>query len=956
MKSVVRILLSVTVVPLLLLTACGGNDSVAVSDRQRAQAEARAEGAGIDRLRQIADSLEQAEDRYGLMITMKHLGKACRNNSRFDDAINAHKRGLTLATELADTVEIIRALNNLGTNFRRMGILDEAAGYHYQALTYCEKAADQTSPEARKNRVISLNGIGNILMTLENDQAADSVLRAALEGEKQLGSELGQAINLANIGAIMERRGQNDSARVYYQRSLEMNQRAGSQLGISLCYTHFGQLDEKADQLNAAVEQYQKAYRIMRQSSDTWHWLEACQALARVHIKLNQIPQAQRYISQADSIATAIHSLEHQASNLQLKYQLARKQGDISQALNYHIAANELQDSLLSSASVNQVQNSRVQFERQRRQAEVNLIQSNYETQRRLNNVIIAVAVLVVLLAAVAIAFLLYSLRVRKRDQELLRRVEKMRTGFFTNVTHEFRTPLTVILGLADQLRNSADTDVQHEAAIISRQGNNLLQLINQLLDISKVSSAIGNPEWRHGDIVPYLAMLIESYRQLAATNGIELAFAARRQSIEMDFAPYYLRRVVSNLVGNALKYTPPQGHIYITCDNTTDSFALTVADNGVGIDPNDLPHIFETFYQGQAATVRGETGSGVGLALVHQIVTAMGGTITVHSDKGKGAVFTVTLPLKQGEGTWPALDDITPVDTVQHTATSEEIPEDTTDAESGLPLLLVVEDHGDVAKFIGSLLQNSYQIAYAHNGTQALQRAEETVPDLIITDLMMPGDIDGLELCRRIRDNNVLCHIPLIVITALSGDDNRIRGVEAGADAYLVKPFNADELRARVTALLEQRKRLQRYYAIVDNATQPDSTTQPEPRQEEQPLPMSENDKQFYDRFTALVHAAVQAHQVDIEAIASDMAMTSTQLRRKLRALTGQTTVVHINRMRMRMAAQLLLEQPDLPIADIADQCGYDDMAYFSRIFKQIYNTTPTQYRAANTTPQPGK
>lgn len=236
----------------------------------------------IDSLRILVNRFAQDGNTFGEMAAYNELGKCYREESRFSEAIETHKKGLMLSVRLCDTLQIIQALNNIGTNYRRIGFLEDASSYHYKALSYCEAYSDKNNKKLLKNRVISLNGIGNVFLTLENYQVADSVFRMALDGERFLGSPLGQAINYANIGSIFESKGQMDSARYYYQLSMNFNKEAKSELGISLCHTHFGRLYEKDGETDKAIDEYLKAYNTMQFSSDSWHWIESCVSLGRV--------------------------------------------------------------------------------------------------------------------------------------------------------------------------------------------------------------------------------------------------------------------------------------------------------------------------------------------------------------------------------------------------------------------------------------------------------------------------------------------------------------------------------------------------------------------------------------------------------------------------------------------------------------------------------------------------
>lgn len=240
-----------------ILLACNDNAAKTYSDEEKAKTDSVVmANRNIDSLTVLAERFKKGGDGYGEIAAYRELGKCLREDSRFEDAINAHKKGLECAVKACDTLQIIQALNNIGTNFRRMGILDEASSYHYQALTYCEAYSDKESKAARKSRVISLNGIGNVHLTLDNREAADSVFRMALAWEQELGSALGQAINCANIGSIFESNGQADSAWHYYRLSMKFNREEKSDLGISLCHTHFGRLYEKENKLDSAVNEY----------------------------------------------------------------------------------------------------------------------------------------------------------------------------------------------------------------------------------------------------------------------------------------------------------------------------------------------------------------------------------------------------------------------------------------------------------------------------------------------------------------------------------------------------------------------------------------------------------------------------------------------------------------------------------------------------------------------------
>jgi two-component system sensor histidine kinase ChiS len=886
----------------------------------------------IDSLKSMLAAYTKSGNRMGAIITCRVLGKRFRDESHFTDAIEYHRKGLAYSVQLCDTPEIIRALNNIGTNFRRLGILDEASSYHYKALAYCAAYNDKKSHKAIKNRLMSLNGIGNVQLTLGNDEVADSVFRLALAGERFLSSSEGQAINYANIGSIYENNNQNDSARFYYNLSMKKNREAHSDIGISLCYIHFGALYEKQHLWDDAIREYKAAYHLMENRSDRWHWLEACNALANAYIEKNELSAAETYLKKALATADSIQSLEHLADIYKLYYKWYDKQGNSKKALECYIKSRAYGDSISNEKSMNHLQNVRIDFERTKQQSKINLLQQNYEAKQQVKNVLIIVALTVLALVVTIVFFLSYALRNRARRQHMMRMLDDARANFFTNVTHEFRTPLTVILGFSKLLQKGELPEgetLAHIGTMITRQGNSLLNLINQLLDISKVRSAIGEPDWHTGNIVPYLRMIVERSQDGANQKRISLVFRPEQTEIVMDFVPDYIRKIIQNLLSNAMKFTPEYGHVTLTAGISGSNVCITVSDTGKGIDKKDLPHIFESFYQG--SNHKAEIGTGIGLSLVNQLVKAMNGTITANSTPDKGSTFVIEIPLQYGKTRWKTFSENEDAQS-QASNDNETNPPKGNEADT-VPMILIVEDNTDVSYFIGSQLRGRYHLYYAINGNDGLNKAKDLIPDLIITDLMMPG-MDGFGLCKNIRSSELLNHIPIIIITAKSTEADRIKGLETGADAYLYKPFDSGELNVRVERLLDSRRTLREKYS---QALQ---------KGKENETPLNKNDQDFLNRLTDVTYAFMTEGATNVEQIASKMCMSRSQLNRKIVAITGENTTAYLIHIKLSKAKRLLDAPENLPIGDIAMKCGFEDCAYFSRLFKQTFDMTPSQYR----------
>lgn len=914
------------------MVSCGKKSVVFTPDERKTVDSTVRSVRTPDSLALLQKQLESKGDRLGSVVALREWGKALRNESRFEEALRTHSEGLRQAESIGDTLEWVQALNNIGTDYRRMGVLDAAQEYHYSAWKLSEECAD-TSFTAKKNRVVSLNGLGNIYMTLGNYERADSTLRMALKGEQELNSALGQAINYANLGSIFEHRGQTDSAWVYYRKSMALNTEAGSDLGISLCHTYFGSLYEKAGQYDKATEEYETAYRLMQASKDEWHALNSLIALAGIYHATGNGTKELEYLDRAKQVAEGIKSPEHLAEIHTLYYKHYKETGDCRSALVSYEKAMVMQDSVLDMEKVNRIQNTSLSIERNRQEREKNGMKLRLERERTMRYVGFIVSGVVLLALGSLLAAVLYMNRLRRRNHLALKKLSAMRENFFTNITHEFRTPLTVILGLSHELQNSDTEEVRDKARTIERQGNGLLTLTNQLLDISKIKSSVGNADWRSGNITAYFTMIVESWRDYARSRNIDLQFFAK-DTVEMDFVPDYVNKVLNNLLSNAFKFTPEYGKVSVTMRSEGERLLIDVEDTGQGMAPETLAHVFEPFYQGEGDTP--SIGTGVGLALVKQIMDAVDGTVTLESKVGKGTVFHLSIPICN-----TIKKEVGEMDNTAATTLLTDSEPMLADSDNGDDQcrLLVIEDNRDIAAYIGAQFADRYAISYATNGHEGLDKAQQLVPDLIITDLMMPG-MDGLELCRQIRGNDIINHIPIIIVTAKITEEERIRGLQAGADAYLTKPFNADELQTRVEKLLEGRKLLQQKYA--------QTATEHKEGDEKQNTPQpTSTDLRFLSKVSDVVYMQLSRNKsVDVALIASNLCMSSRQFHRKMVALTGFTPTAYIQRIKIQKAKTLLNGNPQMNFNEIADLSGFGDYSNFVRVFKNIMGITPTEYR----------
>ena len=911
----------------VMLVSCGQKPAKISLAKRKAMDSIVSSSRNIDTLSMIQKRMEREGNVLGSIVAYRAMGKELRNDSRFDEALKVHSEGLKLAETLGDTLEIVQALNNIGTVYRRMGMLDMAQDYHYRAFAICKESAD-TSFTTKKNRVVSLNGLGNIYLTLGNYARADSALRLALAGERELSSALGQAINYANIGSIFSHREQLDSAWRYYRQSMGLNLQAGNTLGVALCHIYFGELHEKEHDYEKAISEYDKAYQQLQSSQDEWHAMNPLIALAGIYTQMGNDTKAQEYLDKALHTARAINSHEHLAEVYNLYYKLYKRKGNYSAALTAHEKAAAMEDSVVDMEKLNRIQNAGLLIERNIQARAMDEINTNLKNERsaRFTNTIVFIIIMIILIGTLVVFY--FVQRIHRRNHLALKSLAEMRESFFTNITHEFRTPLTVILGLSRDLPNKSPDELKQNAYAIEQQGNNLLALINQLLDISKIKSKMGNFDWRNGNITTYVSMLVDTYRNYACSKNIDLQLFVK-EPVTMDFVPDYINKVFNNLLSNAFKFTPEHGKITIAMWREDSNLLIEVSDTGEGMDKETANNVFNPFYQGVTDSMN--IGTGIGLALVKQVIDSLNGKINVRSKEGYGTTFHIEIPIinecnvKLNEQ---------PMDNTPVLPTEEKILTDT-DAEDNQYTMLVIEDNRDIATYIGEVLSERYAVAYATNGEDGWQKAINLVPDLIVTDLMMPG-IDGLELCRRIRSNDVVNHIPIIIVTAKISDQERIEGFEAGADAYLAKPFNVDELRTVVERLLDRQRSLRSKFS--DNAT-----NTKEPQDEVQ---LTDTERRFLAKTVDHIYLLMDKQQLNVNTLAEKLCMSPRQLHRKIVTLTGSSPASFILNVKMKRARHLLENDPKMSIDDIAFSCGFEHTSSFYHAFRKKYGVTPRDVR----------
>jgi DNA-binding response OmpR family regulator/nitrogen-specific signal transduction histidine kinase len=558
------------------------------------------------------------------------------------------------------------------------------------------------------------------------------------------------------------------------------------------------------------------------------------------------------------------------------------------------------------------------------------------------------------LVTGLGLNFVLRFIRGQRRLEELeakhLKELNEFKDRFFTNITHEFRTPLTIIKGMGNLIKARPEEWMRTGLRKIETNSDILLRLVNQMLTLARTEAGAISVNFVRRDVNKYLAYLVEQFSSEALRRKIDLRFVSAGEPFEMDFDPEKLMHIITNLVYNALKCTPEGGQVEVAtnAEDNGKMFSIRVKDTGIGIEKEHQEHLFDRFYTVDHQLSPG--GTGIGLALTKEMVLLLQGTISVESIKDVGSEFTILLPVTHNaalSNTPEVADLILGTDGQFEKVSSSEIPlypEQSPEellsvvvtSPGKLPLLLIVEDSSDVVLYLQAILRYEYRIEVAGNGSIGLEKALEIMPDIILSDVMMPV-IDGIELLGKVKNDIRTSHIPVVMLTAKADIDSRLAGLERGADAYLAKPVDERELHIQLKNLVELRKRLYERYTSLEKFPE-----------------TSDANIKMEDAFVMKVRQALETNLNDdefgISKLCSMLAISHAQLYRKFKSLSNITIADYFKSLRLNKARELIMTT-NLNITEVTYATGFKSLPYFSREFTRKFGKSPSElkkYRSA--------
>lgn len=767
-------------------------------------------------------------------------------------------------------VEVAEANNEkstLGTSYNGLGI-----SYYYlndldKSEFYLKKAAaSKLEMKDYTFYTVILTNLAGVYYYKERYQDAIDILL----GAENILINAHQEEYLASLynslgGAYQMGKAKSDSAEYYYKKSLAIALEFDVNNNIITAYHNLGDLNFRRKKYLEAIVFLKKAEEYCNRTKENGYSMTIYSTLSEVYDSIRDYKNAYHYKRLELEQKNALFKIEKQKAidEMEIKYQTAKKEKEIEQQ------KEELQSTKLEAERATNKQN-RILF-----------------------------ISFILLLTAVFVAVYFWQ---RKKANQLL---EKEKTKLFENIVHEIRTPLTLINGPLQLVKKEMQNGkMQEHIQLIEQNSEKLIGLVNELLDASKLEKGKYQLAYQYGDINEFIRTIISGFEKEAERKQIVLNFFPLNGKSNFKYAANAIEKIVSNVLSNAVKYCPSQSTVKININIDNDLLLISISDDGPGIPEKEQQKIFDRFYRLKSS--ENINGTGIGLALVKDLVDLMKGEIIVQSDLNKGTTFKIVLPVEKNSFS----DDII--------------------LDDSKPLLLIVEDDADLTQFVCSVFEDDFNISKAINGVEAIEKINLELPNIILTDIMMPL-MNGIELLQEVKSNPLTNHIPVVVFSAKSSLESRIEGLKHGADAYVPKPFNPDELTLVIQNLLTIIKRNQQEF-------------QNELKEEKLFDDRVKSKNEYVNQAIAYVVKNIENPHYSVNELASDLCISRSQLHRKLNTLTGFSTTNFIKMVRLEKAKDLLQSNAG-NVTEIAYACGFSSQSYFTKMFTEYFGESPSKF-----------
>lgn len=846
--------------------------------------------------------------------------------SKYEESERELLKSIELFTQLGNKAKIVDLKIEYGNLMKLQSRPDESIVLLLEALSMADSLGD-------KNNIARIhNYLGLIFQAQDQYEKAVENFQEALTLVKELGIKPGISACLTNLASSYTYLGQYDNAIKYNEEALEIKRQIGDKLGEARVLINLGGVYNHLDD-------YDTAEKIFKQAQNVALQVDSPILSSKIEYNLMVIAYGRKEYAKSIGIGEKL-SANPNFLNLDMLVKVYRRMslsyGELGDYHNAHKMALEwykYSDSLYERDMLELSNDLEAKYQNEQKVKEINLLESRQVIQSlQLNKRLIERnAIIVFTLVMLILAGLLFNqYRIKQKANKRLKELDQLKSNFFANISHEFRTPLTLIKGPIEQLEQNFDEKLSMEnVKMIRRSANRVLNMVNQLLDLSKMDQGNLKLSPTEGDVYRCLRAACSSFNSHAAQRGIDYKVLIPQETLWTSFDRDKTDNIVYNLLSNAFKFSNKGSSITFIASYHKGFLQILVSDSGMGIPEEKLPYIFDRFYQVDDSDTREQEGSGIGLSLTKDLVELMDGTITVESAINIGTEFRIQIPLEEIKTGKSTMDEAEP----KPQKTEQKVHQNHLEKEDNrnVPSILMVEDNADMRHYIKEQLTPFFKVMEAMNGDTGFKKAASLQPELIITDLMMPR-MDGIELCRKLKTDVNTSHIPVIMLTAKAGIDNKIEGLETGADDYLTKPFEAKELLVRTKNLIEQRKNLRELYSRSEVNINPRQVT------------VNSVDEKFLQNLIQVLETNHADPEFGVPQIQNALAMSKTQLHRKVKALTNEAPGELLRNFRLKRAALLLSQNADT-VTQIAYQVGFNNLSYFAKCFKDRYQVSPSSY-----------
>ncbi|MDC0584301.1 tetratricopeptide repeat protein [Bacteroidales bacterium] len=888
----------------------------------------------------LVSHTDTLNDEIHKMFNSISLSYLCQENDRRNEAVQYVMQAMALAEKNKHTKGILKAYYNIANYFTEHQKNYDVALMYYEKI---EELIVKHELEGDWNGGFPYTGMGELYRLKGQDSLAIACFDLATQKNKENNQTHGLAYAYMKIGDLHFANGEMEQARDNFLKCEGVNCGCCTPLAFHNAFVKLGEVYERMGNENKALEYLDKSVNIAEISVSKNAKITALQAFGDYYKRKARFSEALNYYQRAYHLAVATMNIEGQQYSAEKMMDLLAQQEKYNEAFRYSIISKQLADSLNRMNTVQDLAKLETYFDFRNLQVKQELDQARNNEEIARHKSIRNFVLGGLLLLVVTTVFVYIEYRRKRKDNALLKAqklsLEKMskqvheadqaKLQFFTNVSHEFRTPITLILGMIEKLRGDKCDDGFVD--VLQRNAYKLLQLVNHLLDLRRIDVIGMELKVSKGDLNQFVQGLTGSYCELVDKKNLLLNIKKNHVFAEAYFDQGFIEKILTNLISNAIKYTDAGGEIKVVVQSKGVGYAqIDVVDTGIGIAESDLKNIYKRFYR---VKENEKPGSGVGLALVKELVTLHKGEIEVTSKIGEGSCFSITIPVEK----YRYSDNEISQDNIQMSEWSYidgiDIPKENKDKSSlnhDKKIILLAEDNVDLRDYIAGIFKDNYQVLQAENGEVAIKLAFEHVPDIVISDVMMPK-VSGFELIERLKKEYTTSHIPIVLLTAKNDIGSRMLGFDKGADDYIGKPFDSNLLMSRVENLLRNRNRVIEKFSKQFNL---------EPREVE----IEDADHKFVQKAIDTIENHMSDPNLNVDLLALELGVSRTQLYRKLKALTDYSANQFIRIIRLKRAAQIL-KRGQNNIAEVMDATGFSNYSHFNNCFKEYFGDYPKEY-----------